>query len=253
MRENLFLLITEAKKICLETPRTITEEKGGAGNWVTQTDLAVEKYLKNKISELYPDHFILAEETLPNFNPSEKENVWVIDPLDGTTNATWGLPIFGIAIAFVKKGEVIAAAVYDNLNKEIYIAEKGKGVTNSKGELLKINEHGLKGGLACTGAPYGHDDYLKQQPRVDAVHAAGSRIVILGSAVIESVSVARNNLNLYFEIGLKPWDVAATKLIIEEAGGVAQSFDGPLDIFNSSSYVCGSRTAVAEFLKLKTV
>lgn len=250
MRQQLLSLITEARNICLQTPRTIIANKNGTGDWVTKADLSVEKYLIREISRLFPNDYILAEETLSSFDPSTKENVWVIDPLDGTTNATFGSPIFGIAIAYVKKGEVTASAIYDNLNKEFYIAEKGKGAFTLSNQFLTIKEHGLKDGLVCAGVPHDFSRYLKQQSLMNAVHKAGSRIVTLGSSVIESVSVARNNLTLYFETGLSAWDVAATKLLVEEAGGVVQSFDGPFNIFNFSSYVCGSCTAVNEFIQL---
>ncbi|MBI3619574.1 hypothetical protein HY214_00275 [Candidatus Roizmanbacteria bacterium] len=250
MKDFLTGLLTESGKIFASSTTRIAGHKQGGGNWVTEADLAVENYLIKTISSAYPSHFILAEESAQEFDPKSYSDIWIVDPLDGTTNATFGLPIYGTSVAYMHGGEVLYGAIYDLVNKKLFFGEKRKGSFGPDGKKLEITKRSLKNGLVCTGSPYTYENFLKGLPILSKVHASGARIVILGSAVIECMFVAENNLSLYYEIGLKAWDVAAAKLIIEEAGGLVTGFNGPLDIFHPDTFVCGSQPIVAEFKNL---
>ena len=247
MRDFIKSTILKAATIFERSPLTITNQKGGGGNWVTKADIAIEKFILAQIRLTYPKHAILSEETVPDFNPNNQENIWIVDPLDGTTNATFGLPHYGISIAYVHEKEVRFSSIYDIVQKQLFTAEKGKGVYMADKKRLRIEDHGIAGSLICAGSPYSRENFERIIPHIDLVHKKGGRLIILGSSVIESTYVAQNILSMYFEVGLKPWDVAAAKLIIEEAGGIAESFDGHLDIFNPQTYLCGSKQCVLEF------
>lgn len=243
-------LALKSKKVFESSQLRIVNNKNGSStNWVTETDIAVEKFIIEKIKSNYPNHIIVAEESNLPALPENKDKIWIIDPLDGTNNATYGIPIYATSIAFIENGEIVRGVVLDVPNGKLYWAEKNKGafVENTR---LSILNQSIKGTIVASGAPYSREDYEVTAKLMDKVHQAGARLHILGSAVMEAMLTAEGKYSLYFETGLKPWDMAAVKLIIKEAGGVAESFEGQLDIFNSKTFVCGGKQAVEEFKHL---
>ena len=244
-------LAIDASKEFFKTKKTIIGQKGGGGNWVSKTDVALEKYLINKIKTKYPKDFIFAEETTSSLLPNSNR-IWIIDPLDGTTNAVEGINHCAISIAFMKENEILIGVVYDIFEKKLYWAEKGKGAFVN-GKRIKVSNKGLNDSIVFIGSPYLHSDFLETEKYRVKVHKAGARIETLGSAVVEGVLIAQGSASLFFETALKPWDVSAIKLIIEEAGGVVRGFDSELDVFNFYEFICGSKKAVKEFLSLLTL
>jgi len=209
-------------------------------NLVTETDKASEKLITDFIKKKYPTHGILAEEG-SDVNRSS-EYLWVIDPLDGTTNFAHGLPIFSVSIGLQKNGETIAGVVYDVMQDIIYSAEKGSGAT-AKSVKIKVSENNnLQHSLLVTGFPYN----IKENPdkaleRFTTLSKKSRGIRRLGSAAIDFCYVATGVFDGFWEVHLNPWDICAGNLIVEEAGGIVTDFDGkPIDIF-TKRILCTNR------------
>ena len=201
-------------------------------NLVTETDKASEKLITNFIRKKYPSHGILAEEG-SEANKSA-EYLWVIDPLDGTTNFAHGLPIFSVSIGLQKNGETIAGVVYDVNRYIIYSAEKGSGSFENKNRINVNKNANLGHSMLVTGFPYN----VKENPdkcyeRFIEFLKNTRAIRRLGSAAIDFCYVANGVFEGFWEVSLHPWDVCAGKLIVEEAGGLVTDFDGKeIDIYS---------------------
>lgn len=238
--------IVEAAQILNTTSLTIEKNKDNQGNWVTQADLAIEKFIVSKIKENYPDDFILSEETSSELPKTIPERMWVIDPLDGTTNATCGLPHYGISLAYLEKGRPAVGGIYDLSQKKLFLAKTDAGATCNN-QPLRIKDRSLRGSLVCIGSPYKFDNFVKEIQPIKKIHQAGARLIILGSAVIAAMYTATNTFSVYYEYQLKPWDVAAAAIIIKEAGGVVKGDNHQeLNILKPDLFVCGNKQSVKE-------
>ena len=201
-------------------------------NLVTETDKASEKLITDFIRKKYPSHGILAEEG--SEQNTSAEYLWVIDPLDGTTNFAHGLPIFSVSIGVQKNGETIAGVVYDVMRDVVFSAEKNSG-SFENGKRIKVNKNSNLGhGMLVTGFPYD----IKENPdkafeRFIAFLKEARAIRRLGSAAIDFCYVANGVFDGFWEVSLHPWDLCAGKLIVEEAGGLVTNFDGnPINIYS---------------------
>jgi len=201
-------------------------------NLVTEADKASEKLITDFIKEKYPSHGILAEEG-SELNRSA-EYLWVIDPLDGTTNFAHGLPIFAVSIGVQKNGETIAGVVYDIMQDIIYAAEAGAGATANGKKMNVSSNSNLAHSFLVTGFPYD----IRQNPdkafeRFIAMINSSRAVRRLGSAAIDFCFVAKGVFDGFWEVHLHPWDICAGKLIVEEAGGLVTDFDGnKIDIYS---------------------
>lgn len=193
------------------------------GQFVTDADKKVEKFIISSIKKKFPDHHILAEES--GENGKHSEYTWIIDPIDGTNNFMSGIPDFGIEIALAKNNEVLLGVIYLPMYDELYVAEKGKGAfMNGK----RIHVSGKKEEdetmllYSCTfrqnlGWHIGH---------LDSLMRVFKRPRLLGSASIELAYVAIGRAESYVAWHDEPWDYAAGNLIVEEAGGKVTTLDG---------------------------
>lgn len=201
-------------------------------NLVTETDKASEKLITDFIRKKYPSHGILAEEG-SEANKSA-EYLWVVDPLDGTSNFAHGLPIFAVSIGVQKNGDTIAGVVYDVMRNVIYSAERSSG-SFENGSRLSVNKNSNLGhSMLVTGFPYDiKENPDKASERFIAFLKQARAIRRLGSAAIDFCYVASGVFDGFWEVSLHPWDICAGKLIVEEAGGVVTDFDGnPIDIYS---------------------
>lgn len=240
-----------AGKIILRTQPTIRGKKEGGGNWVTEADLVSEQYVLSQINEKFPSHVILSEETNSSIlNPELEENLWVVDPLDGTTNAKFGLPFFAVSIAYCQRGIVTAGAIYDLNRDELFWAEKGKGAFLHDKKIVVQELKDFHGALVDVGSPYSESDFQKTYPFGAIIHQNGGRVVNFGSGALECAYVASGRLSLYFEAGLKPWDIAAGSLLIEEAGGMMASLVESFSIFHQTEVLVGSKEIVSKAKEL---
>lgn len=215
------------KKISRQT-HTITYK--GEVDLVTEADVQSETLVIQGIKDCYPDHGILAEEE--GIFKAESDYLWIIDPLDGTTNYAHNFPIYAVSIALEYKGEVIVGAIYDPNLDELFTAEKKKGAYLN-GNPIRVSEtKELDKSLLATGFPYffrKDHDFILNLFSAFSLKAQGIRRA--GAATIDYAALACGRFDGFWELGLKPWDMAAGTLIAQEAGAKVTKFDGsPLDI-----------------------
>ena len=197
----------------------------GEINLVTEMDRLAERMVVGTILEAFPDHGVLAEEEAKIENGSEF--VWIIDPLDGTTNYAHRYPNFAVSIGLERAGDVIVGVVYDPMREELFSAEKGQGAyLNGKSIAVSRNDVLIRS-LLATGFPY--DRAVSKENNLNYFNAlimASQEIRRSGSASLDLCSVAAGRLDGYWELKLQPWDVAAGSLIVREAGGTVSDFTG---------------------------
>lgn len=200
---------------------------------VTEADLAAERLIVERISSYYPRHAILTEEA-GDAGGGEKsaEYKWVVDPLDGTTNYAHGYPCFCVSIALERGGEIVLGVVHDPTRDETFAAERGGGATLN-GRAIRVSAvEEINRALVCTGFPYDvreRSEFARHFHNF-IMHAQGVRRD--GAAALDLAYVACGRFDGFWEEGLKPWDVAAGKIIIEEAGGrITRYDDTPFDIY----------------------
>ncbi len=206
----------------LERTIEITE-KSSSIDLVTEMDVWSEKFLLGKIAEHYPGHAVLAEEggTLDTVSGSEYE--WVIDPIDGTTNYAHSFPMFCISIGIKREGETVIGVVYAPALGELYEAVKGKGAfLNGKPLSVSKRQH-LRQAVVATGFPYDRKEHPQNNVNeFSKVVLEVGGIRRTGSADLDLCQVAAGRFDGYWEFKLKPWDVTAGLLLVEEAGGLAR-------------------------------
>jgi len=208
------------------------EYKTNESNLVTEIDKASEELIINFIKGKYPSHSILAEEG--GDVRKDSEYLWVVDPLDGTTNFAHGLPIFSVSIGVQKNGETIAGVVYDVMRDIVYSAEKGSGAFANSDKINVSKENKLEHSLLVTGFPYN----VAENPegafeRFTTLTKKARGIRRLGSAAIDFCYLASGVFEGFWEVYLHPWDICGGKLIAEEAGGIVTDFHGnSIDIFS---------------------
>ncbi len=206
-------------------------ELKGVADLVTEVDLACERAVIGMIRDKHPDHGFLAEEG-GGENP-DADCIWIIDPLDGTTNYAHGYLRFCVSIALQVKGKVELGVVYDSVMDETYTAVRGEG-SFVNGERLKVSEvDRLVDSLLVTGFSYDRGARLKKSLRYfEKITPEVQSIRRDGCAALDMCYVAAGRFEGFWEFHLNPWDIAAGKLIIEEAGGVVTDLEGkplPLD------------------------
>jgi myo-inositol-1(or 4)-monophosphatase len=190
----------------------------GRNDFVTDIDRQAEADIIATIRRAHPDHAFLAEES---GRTGESEYVWIIDPLDGTTNFLHGFPTFAVSIAVEHRGRLQHAVVYDPMRQELFTASRGDGAQLDGKKIRVSTQRALEGALIGTGFPYrmaaAHiDDYLAILKAVMNI-AAGVRRP--GAASLDLAYVAAGRVDGFWEFGLAPWDTAAGTLLIQEAGG----------------------------------
>jgi len=208
------------------------EFKTNESNLVTGIDKKSEKHIIDFITKKYPTHSLLTEES-GEFNNSS-EYIWVIDPLDGTSNFAHSLPIFSVSIGLQKNGVTIAGVVYDVMRNEIYSAELGSGAYCNDVKISVNKNDNLRRSFLVTGFPYDIDKNPYHAIEIFVAMLKRSRAVRrLGSAAIDFCYVAKGVFDGFWEVHLHPWDISAGKLIVEEAGGMVTNFNGEkIDIFS---------------------
>jgi myo-inositol-1(or 4)-monophosphatase len=217
------------------------EYKTNESNLVTEIDKASEKLITDFITKKYPSHSILAEEG--GDVSKDSEYLWVVDPLDGTTNFAHGLPIFSVSIGLQKNGETIAGVVYDVMRDIVFSAEKGSGAFADSQQIKVSSTEKLEHSLLVTGFPYN----VAENPegafeRFTTLTKKARGIRRLGSAAIDFCYLASGVFDGFWEVYLHPWDICAGKLIAEEAGGIVTDFDSnPINIFTKKILATNNR------------
>ncbi len=205
--------------------RELKIEKKGRINLVTDADRASEELIKRIISETYPEHSFLAEEGTGT--KSGSPYLWVVDPLDGTTNFAHGLPIWCVSIGLLKDREIIAGCVYNPNLDECFTAERGSGACLNGHPIAVSTTQTLDDALLATGFPYDIRESPLDNLSQFASFAKSARAVRrAGAAALDLAYTACGRFDGFWEFKLSPWDIAAGILLIEEAGGQATSYSG---------------------------
>jgi myo-inositol-1(or 4)-monophosphatase len=203
-------------------------DKKGTIDLVTEVDLECEKMCRALLAERFPHHDILAEELSSGpGQPRTSRYRWVFDPLDGTTNYAHGLPVFCASLALEIDGRAEVGAIYDPTRKELFTGERGQGAFVN-GTRLRVSEtRSLLDALLVTGFPYDvHEKLVPLLAMFGAFLGEARAVRRLGSAALDLCYVAAGRFDGFWEQTLKPWDVAAGALIVEEAGGRITGMDG---------------------------
>jgi myo-inositol-1(or 4)-monophosphatase len=201
------------------------EEKGRPGDLVTEADKTAEAAILNILRRRVPQHQILAEES-GLLGVAESDYLWVIDPLDGTTNYAHGYPIYAVSVGLLIKGIPQVGAIYDPFKKELFRAAKGLGATLNYRSIRVSKTTELSNSLLVTGFPY------DRQETQDTNYTEFCYLTHItqgvrrtGSAALDLANVACGRLDGYWERGLSPWDISAGIIILEEAGGKISAYD----------------------------
>jgi myo-inositol-1(or 4)-monophosphatase len=227
----------------------LTIRKKRQADFVSEVDEAAEEAIIRTLRDAYPDHAILAEES--GRSDAESDYVWVIDPLDGTTNFLHGVPQYCISIGLLHKGKPTQAVVYDPNRNELFTATKGVGAYLNDRRIRASGTDRLEDALVGTGFPFkelGHlDDYLRM---LKNVMSSTSGVRRPGAAALDLAWVACGRIDAFWEIGLAPWDMAAGALLIREAGGLIGDLDGNEGYLDSGRVVATNPKLFSAFLKL---
>ena len=196
---------------------------------VTESDLASERLIIDRIRTYYPRHAILAEESGAS-EPADRERHsdwrWIIDPLDGTTNYAHGYPCFCVSIGLEFKGRMEIGVIYDPLRDDLFATERGDGVTLNGHRVHVSATRSLNSALLCTGFPYDVRERGEFARHFANFIMNAQAVRRDGSAALDLAYVACGRFDGFWEEGLHPWDVAAAVLMIEEAGGRVTHYDG---------------------------
>jgi myo-inositol-1(or 4)-monophosphatase len=200
-------------------------------DFVTEVDKAAEDAVIETLLGAYPDHGIWAEESGRKEGKGQgKKHVWIIDPLDGTTNFIHGFPVYCVSIALMYDGKIEQAVIYDPTRNDLFCATKGRGAYLNDRRIRVAKRTLLRDCLISTGFPFRPGDHFQTymqmltdiMPRVTGIRRPGA-------AALDLAYVAAGFADGFFETGLSPWDVAAGSLLVTEAGGLIGNFSGEAD------------------------
>jgi myo-inositol-1(or 4)-monophosphatase len=201
------------------------EEKEGKHNIVTECDKQSEEMIISHLRKQFPSHGFLAEERGEQNRSTEM--LWVIDPLDGTVNFFRGIPHFAISIAACQGTDIVLGVIMHPLTGECFVAEKGKGAFHNNKRLHVSSTEHIDAALIATGFPYNVDENPMQCiESISYFLHRGNHIRRMGAASLDLAYIAAGHFDAYFETNLKPWDVAAGILLVEEAQGKISRWDG---------------------------
>jgi len=214
-------------------------EQKGRNDFVSDADRAAERAVIDTILRHYPEHAILAEESGAQ---GESDYLWIIDPLDGTTNYLHGFPVFAVSVGLTHKGRLEHGAVYDPLRQELFTASRGSGA-QLDGRRIRVSRNtSLERALLGTGFPY-RDSSLALAPYLKMLEKAicdTAGVRRAGAAALDLCYVGAGRLDAFWETGLSQWDLAAGALIIREAGGIISGLDGSEDFLHTGHVLTGS-------------
>jgi myo-inositol-1(or 4)-monophosphatase len=220
-------------------------------DFVTEVDRAAEASIIDTLLAAYPGHGILAEESGREHGAKDSEYVWIIDPLDGTTNFIHGLPVYAVSIALAFRGQVQQAVVYDPARNDMFYASRGRGAFLNDKRLRVSKRTRIADALIGTGFPFRKGDNLKRYLRMfETVAQSCAGLRRPGAAALDLCYVAAGWYDGFFETGLNPWDVAAGSLLVTEAGGLIGNFTGESDFLYQREVVAGSPKVYGQLVQL---
>ena len=222
-----------------------------ANDFVTEVDHASENAIIDTLLGAYPNHGILAEESGSAHGNPRADHVWIIDPLDGTTNFIHGFPVYCVSIALAVNGRVEQAVVYDPTRNDLFTATRGRGAFVNDRRMRVSRRFHLPECLLSTGFPFRKGDDFSTYLKIMAdlmPRTAGLRRP--GAAALDLAYVAAGFTDGFFETGLKPWDMAAGTLLVTEAGGLAGNFAGEACPFDTPECLAANPRVYAQLVNL---
>ena len=220
-------------------------------DFVTEVDHASEKVIIETLLGAYPGHGILAEESGSEHGARDSECVWIIDPLDGTTNFIHGFPVYCVSIALAVRGKVEQAVIFDPSRNDLFTATKGRGAYCNDRRLRVSKRTGLAECLLSTGFPFRPGDNFKSYLNMMGdVMQVTSGLRRPGAAALDLAYVAAGFTDGFFEKGLQPWDVAAGSLLVTEAGGLVGTFTGEANFLEQQECMAASPKIYGQLVPL---
>jgi myo-inositol-1(or 4)-monophosphatase len=226
---------------------TITSK--GPKDFVSEVDREAERMIVETLLASYPDHAILAEEGTAKGDNADAENVWIIDPLDGTTNFLHGFPQYCVSIALAQRGVVTQGVVYDPVRNDLFTATRGRGAFLNDRRIRVSRRQHLRDCLIGTGFPFRDGSYLDTYLRMMKTmieQTAGLRRP--GAAALDLAYVAAGFYDGFWEVGLNAWDVAAGSLLIQEAGGLIGDLAGDSDFLHGGQVIAATPKVFAQMV-----
>lgn len=220
-------------------------------DWVSRADREAEQAIISILAEAYPEDGFLCEES--GHTGPDSERVWVIDPLDGTSNYLRHFPFWCISIALREKDEIVAAVIHQPLSGDWFRAEKGSGAWHGDERIEISNQSTLESSFLATGFPFRAMNVL--DPYLEIFHSVALRAKGLrraGSAALDLAYTAAGVFDGFFELHLAPWDIAAGSLLVTEAGGACSDFHGGEDLWSSGNIIAGSPGVHEELVRIVT-
>jgi myo-inositol-1(or 4)-monophosphatase len=223
--------------------------KGSSKNLLTNIDIQAEKAAIETIKKSFPHHAILSEETGTQ-QSATSEYRWIIDPLDGTTNYAAGLPYFSVSIALAKKEKIVLGVVYEPVEGNLYLAEKGKGAFLNNRRIAVSSKRHLNDAILSFCLPYSIEKGVKALQQITSLFPNLRAVRNIGSAALSMCNIARGAYDLWFGVGARPWDAAAGSLIVEEAGGKVTDAEGKPWNLGAKAVIATNKKLHTKFLKL---
>jgi myo-inositol-1(or 4)-monophosphatase len=219
---------------------TNISRKSNAIDLVTEADHESERAVIDVLQRAFPDHAILAEEGSGNSNVNS-EHRWIIDPLDGTTNFAHNFPQFCVSIAYERRGRIQLAVILDAFKRELFVARRGAGAALNRKPIQVSHVRTLDMSLLATGFPYDRRERRRFYLTFwEAFMLRTHGVRRTGSAALDLAWVACGRVDAFWEFGLKPWDVAAGSLLVEEAGGHVSNMDGSMLELNAAQIIASN-------------
>ena len=222
-------------------------------DFVTEVDHAAEAAIIDTLLAAYPGHGILAEESGTTRGARDSDYVWIIDPLDGTTNFIHGFPVYAVSIALAWRGVVQQAVVYDPNRNDLFYASRGRGAFLNDRRIRVSKRLRLADSLIGTGFPFRKGDNFKRYMKMfEEISQQCAGLRRPGAASLDLCYVAAGYYDGFFETGLSPWDIAAASLIITEAGGLIGNFSGEADFLYQREVVAGTPKVYGQLVNILT-
>jgi myo-inositol-1(or 4)-monophosphatase len=220
-------------------------------DFVTEVDQAAEQAIIEVLLTAYPGHGILAEESGRTHGAKDSDYLWIIDPLDGTTNFIHGFPVYAVSIGLAVKGQIQQAVVYDPCRNDLFYASKGRGAFLNDKRLRVSKRNRMSDALIGTGFPFRKGDNFKRYVAMfETIMTQCAGLRRPGAAALDLCYVAAGYYDGFFETGLSPWDIAAGSLMITEAGGLVGNFTGDADFLYQREVVAGNPKIFAQLVPL---
>jgi myo-inositol-1(or 4)-monophosphatase len=220
-------------------------------DFVTEVDHASEAIIIETLLTAYPHHAIWAEESGKTHGAQGSDFVWIIDPLDGTTNFIHGFPVYCVSIALAVKGRIEQAVIYDPSRNDLFTSTRGRGAYMNERRIRVSKRTDMRQCLISTGFPFRPGDNFTTYQRMMAdvmKRTAGMRRP--GAAALDLAYVAAGFTDAFFETGLSPWDVAAGSLLVTEAGGLIGNFSGESDFLEQKECLAGNPKIYAQMVSI---